>query len=135
MPLIENEFLSTFIHELLNSLNGVSSIARILQDSSTLDTEDIEESADDLAVLTNNANNLIGKLRAVINTKRVLSSELKVIQTLCKNHLPSKRQLPSSLSLTFEDNVKGNYVLPSLLFNVFFDWDRVKIVVGFYNDI
>jgi len=121
MPLSEHEFLSTFVHELLNSLNGISSIAKILHYPTELGADEIEESASDLALLTSNANDLIGKLRAIISTQRVLNSKPKDIKELCKDQLPRKGQFPSSLQITFEGSEKNTFSLPSILFEVYFD--------------
>jgi len=96
---IDSLFLSTFVHELLNALNGVHSVAQTLEDASHLDMEDIEDSADDLMVLSLRANSLVNKLRTITNTKRTLASEKKDVRRLCENILPKPKDIPKALKI------------------------------------
>jgi len=120
MPQIENEFLSTFVHELLNTFNGISSISNMLKESEQLDRDEIEDSAIDLEELSDRANHVISKLRAIVNTSRTLSSPMRQIDELCREFSPKKGQLPSTLKVNLS-KLDASSSLPSELFRVLYE--------------
>ena len=118
MTQIDSDFISTFIHELLNAVNGIHSVAQILEGASKLDKEDIEESAADLMALSSSANNIIQKLRAVTNTKRTLASTQRNIYSLVHNVIPRKGQIPSALKIHLDNSLnEACDTVPKELFN------------------
>jgi len=114
---VDNAFLSTFIHELVNALNGVQTVAQILENAEVLNREDIEDSSADLYDISDNANKLVNKLRLITNKKRVLASPSKSIKALCSHALPKKGQLPKRLKVSIEKSVNDSSSMPEALFN------------------
>ncbi len=121
MEQVDNYFLSTFIHELLNAINGINSVAQILEETSELETEDVEESASDLIDLTGRATKLINKLRIITNPNRTLSSTKICLNELINNMLPIKGQIPNSLKFTIAPPLSTAHMVPEELFNGFIE--------------
>ena len=117
MAQVDNAFLSTFIHELVNALNGVQTVAQILENVEALDREDIEDSSADLYDISDKANKLVNKLRLITNKKRVLASPSKSIKALCSHALPQKGQLPKRLKVSIDKRVNDSSSMPEALFN------------------
>jgi len=114
---VDNAFLSTFIHELVNALNGVQSVAQILENTKSIDLEDIEDSSADLYTISNAANRLVNKLRLITNKKRVLASPSKSVRALCTEIRPKKEALPNSLNVHLDSALSKTHSIPEDLFN------------------
>jgi len=118
---VDNYFLSTFIHELLNAINGINSVAQILEETSELETEEVEESASDLIELTGRATKLINKLRVITNPDRTLSSTKLNLNELTNKILPNKGQIPNSLKFVITSPLSTAHMVPEELFNGFIE--------------
>ena len=119
MTNIDTEFLSTFIHEMLNALNGVQAIAQVLADSSPLDSEELADSAADLMAMAQRAHALIIKLRTITNPNRTLLSPRKTIKELTDQIIPKQGQLPNSLKVIADPSLSSEDLMPQALFEGF----------------